>query len=91
MKGKHVQVGLIISNLWLVSLRFVHCMSVVPVAMHCWIEWCISQPQPALAFRLAQLRALKIRIFMSHSGGSGCSLLYHRKIIITHGKDIKLY
>ena len=31
---------------------------------------------------------LKIRIFMSHSGGSGFSLLYRRKIIITHGKDI---
>ena len=33
-------------------------------------------------------RALKIGIFMSHSGGSGSSLHYRRKIIITHGKDI---
>ena len=56
--------------------------------MYCWIEWCISQPQSALAFRLAQLRVLKIEIFMSHSGGSGSSHLYHRKIIITHDKDI---
>ena len=57
MKGGHVQVGLITSNLWLVSSRFVHCMSVVPVAMYRRIEWCVSQPQSALAFRLAQLRA----------------------------------
>ena len=42
----------------------------------------------ALAFRLVQLHALKIVIFMSHSGGSGSSLLYCRKIIIIHGKDI---
>ena len=63
-------------------------MSVVPVAMYCRIERCVSQPQSALAIRLAQLRALKIGIFMSHSGGSGSSLLYRRKIIITHGKDI---
>ena len=84
MKGGHVQVGLITSNLWLVSSRFAHCMSVVPVAMHYQIEWCVSQPQSALAFRLAKLRVLKIGIFMSHSGGSGSSLLYHRKIIITH-------
>ena len=63
-------------------------MSVVPVAMHSRIEWCISQPQSALAFRKAQLRTLKIGIFMSHSGGSGSSLLYRRKIIIIHGKDI---
>ena len=88
MKGGHVQVGLITSNLWLVSSRFVHYVSVVPVAMYCWIEWCVSQPQLALAFRLAQLHTLKIGIFMSHSGGSGSSLLYRRKIIITHGKDI---
>ena len=54
----------------------------------CQIEWCISQPQSALAFRLAQLRVLKIGIFMSHSGGSGSSLLNRHKIIITHGKDI---
>ena len=46
----YVQVGLITSNLWLVLSRFVHCMSVVPVAMHCRIEWCVSQPQLALAF-----------------------------------------
>ena len=59
MKGGHVQVGLITSNLWLVSSRFVHCMSVVPVAMHRRIEWCVSQPQSALAFQLAQLRVRK--------------------------------
>ena len=88
MKGGHVQVGLITSNLWLVSSRFVHCMSVVPVAMHCRIEWYVGQPQSAFAFQLAQLRALKSGIFMSHSGGSGSNLLYRRKIIITHGKDI---
>ena len=79
--------GLITSNLWLVSSRFVHCVSVVPVPIYCRIEWCVSQPQSALAFRLAQLRMLKIGIFMSHSGGSGSSLLYRRRII-THGKDI---
>ena len=50
LKGSHVQVGLITSNLWLVSLIFVHCVSVVPVAMYCRIEWCVSQPQSALAF-----------------------------------------
>ena len=86
VKAGHVQVGLITSNLWLVSSRFVHCVSVVSVAMYCQIEWCISQPQSALAFRLAQLRTLKIGIFMSHSGGSGSSPLYRRKII-TYGKD----
>ena len=58
MKGRHVQVGLITSNLWLVLSSFVHCVSVVPVAMYCRIEWCVSQPQLALAFRLAQLRTL---------------------------------
>ena len=88
MKGGHVQVGLITSNLWLVSSRFVHCMSVVPVAMYRRIEWCVSQPQSALAFRLAQLRVQKIGIFMFHSGGSGSRFLYRCKIIITHGKDI---
>ena len=46
-------VGLTTNNLWPVSLRFVHCVSVVPVAMYCRIEWCVSQPQSALAFRLA--------------------------------------
>ena len=80
--------GLITSNLWLVLLIFVHCLSVIPVAMHCQIEWCVSQPQLALAFRLAQLRTLKIGIFMSHSDGNGSSLLHRRKIIITHGKDM---
>ena len=55
---------------WLVLSRFVHCVS-VPVAMYCWIEWCISQLQSALVFRLAQLHVPKIGIFMSHSGGSG--------------------
>ena len=80
--------GLITSYLWLVLSRFVHCVSVVPVAMYCRIEWCVSQPQSALAFRLAQLRTLKSGIFMSHSGGSGSSLLYCRKIIIAHSKDI---
>ena len=36
----------------------VHCVSVVPVDVYCRIEWCVSQPQWALAFRLAQLRML---------------------------------
>ena len=58
VKGRHVQVGLITSNLWLVLSSFVHCVSVVPVAMYCRIEWCVSQPQLALAFWLAQLRTL---------------------------------
>ena len=88
MKGGHVQVGLITSNLWLVSSRFVHCVSVVLVAMYCRIEWYVGQPQSALAFRLAQLRALRSGIFVSHSGGSGSNLLYRRKIIIAYGKDI---
>ena len=50
--------GSIISNSWLVLSSSVHCVSVVPVAVYCRIEWCISQPQSALAFRLAQLHAL---------------------------------
>ena len=50
VKGRHAQVGLITSNLWLVLLSFVHCMSVVPVAMYCRIECCVSQLQSALAF-----------------------------------------
>ena len=50
--------GLITSNLWLVLSSFVHCVSVVPFAMYFQIEWCISQPQLALAFRLAPLRVL---------------------------------
>ena len=56
MKGGHVQVGLITSNLWLVlsSFKFVHCMSVVPIAMYYRIERCVSQPQLALAFQLVQ-------------------------------------
>ena len=58
VKGEHVQVGLITSNLWLVLSSFVHCMSAVPVAMYCRIEWCVSQPQSAVAFRLAQLYTL---------------------------------
>ena len=29
---------------------FVHCVSVVPVAMYCQIEWYVSQPHSALAF-----------------------------------------
>ena len=58
VKGGHALVGSITSNSWLVLSRSVHCMSVVPVAVYCRIEWCISQPQSALAFRLAQLRTL---------------------------------
>ena len=58
VKGGHALVGSITSNSWLVLLSHVHCMSVVPVAVYCRIEWCISQPQSALAFRLAQLCAL---------------------------------
>ena len=54
----HVQVELMTSNPWLVLSSFVHCASVVLVAMYCQIEWCISQPQMALAFQLAQLCAL---------------------------------
>ena len=65
---------------------FIEICSLRVCCLYYWIEWCVSQPQSALAFRLAQLRVLKIGIFMSHSGGSGSSLLYHRKIIITHGK-----
>ena len=62
-------------------------MSVAQVAMYCQIELCVSQPQLALAFRLA-LHMLKIGIFISHRGGSGSSLPYRHNIIITHGKDI---
>ena len=58
MKGGHALVGSITSNSWLVLSSSVHCMSVVPVAVYCRIEWCVSQPQSALVFRLAQLRAL---------------------------------
>ena len=53
--------GSITSNSWLVLLSSVHCVSAVPVAVYCQIE-CVSQPQSALAFRLAQLRVL---VFMS--------------------------
>ena len=86
MKGRHVQVGLITSNLWPVSSIFVYCVSVVPVAMQ--TEWCVSQPQSAIAFQLTQLCMLKIGVFMSYSGGSRSSLPYRCKIIITHGKDV---
>ena len=65
MKGEHVQVGLVTNNLWLVLLRFVHYVSVVSVTMYYQIEWYVSQPQSALALQLAQLRMLKIGIFMS--------------------------
>ena len=58
MKGGHALVGSITSNSWLVLSSSVHCVSVVPVAVYCRIEWCVSQPQSDLAFRLAQLRAL---------------------------------
>ena len=58
MKGGHALVGSITSNSWLVLSSSVHCVSVVLVAVYCRIEWCVSQPQSALAFRLAQLRAL---------------------------------
>ena len=71
MKGGHVQVELITSNLWLVSSRFFHCLSVFPVVMYCEIDWYVSQPQLALAFQLAQLHTLKIGIFMSHNGAVG--------------------
>ena len=50
VKGGHVQVGLITSNPWLVLLSFVHCVSVVPVAVYYQIKWCVSQPQLTLAF-----------------------------------------
>ena len=76
----YVQVRLITSYLWLVLLRFVLCVSVVPVAMYCQIEWCIGQLQSSLAFRLVQLRTLKIGIFMSHSGGSGLIVV----ILLSH-------
>ena len=62
VKGGHALVGSITSNSWLVLSSSVHCVSVVPVAVYCRIEWCVSQPQSALAFRLAQLRTL---VFMS--------------------------
>ena len=58
MKGGHALVGLITSNSWLVLSSSVHYVSVVPVAVYCRIEWCISQSQSALAFQLAQLRTL---------------------------------
>ena len=48
VKYGYVQVGLITNNPWQVLLSFVHCVSVAPVAMCCWIERCISQPQSAL-------------------------------------------
>ena len=70
--------GLITSNPLLILSSFVHCVSVVLVAMYCQIEWCISQPQSALTFR-SSLRTL-----------NGC-LLYHRNIIITHGKNIRIF
>ena len=70
--------GSITSNSWLVLLSSVHCVSVVPVAVYCRIEWCVSQPQSALAFRLAQLRAL---VFMSRSDGSESSLPNCRMIV----------
>ena len=54
--------GSITSNSWLVLSSSVHCMSVVPVAVYCQLEWCISQPQLALTFPFAQLHAL---VFMS--------------------------
>ena len=50
--------GSITSNSWLVLSSSVNCMSVVPVAVYCRIEWCVNQSQSALAFQLAQLRAL---------------------------------
>ena len=62
VKGRHALVGSITSNSWLVLSSSVQYMSVVPVAVYCWIEWCVNQPQSALTFRLAQLRAL---VFMS--------------------------
>ena len=62
VKGGHALVGSITSNSWLILSSSVHCVSVVPIAVYCWVEWCISQPQSALAFRLVQLRAL---VFMS--------------------------
>ena len=55
-----------------------HCVSAVPVAVYCRIEWCVSQPQLALAFQLAQLRIL---MFTAHSGGNQSSLPYHHKIV----------
>ena len=87
MKGGHALVGSITSNSWLVLSSSVHCVAVVPVAVYCRIEWCVSQPQSALAFRLAQLRAL---VFMRHSDGSESSLLIIARLFITHGKDIYL-
>ena len=78
MKGGHVLVGSITSNSWVVLSSYDHCVSVVPVAMYCRIEWCVSEPQSALAFRLAQLHAL---MFMVHSCGSESSLPYHSKIV----------
>ena len=67
--------GSITSNSWLVLSSSVHCVSVVPVAVYCRIEWYVSQPQ---AFRLTQLCAL---MFMAHSGGNESSLPYRCKII----------
>ena len=79
--------GLIASNSWLVLSSSVHYVSVVPVAVYCRIEWRVSQPQSALAFRLAQLYAL---VFMLHSDGSDPVFLIVTRLFITHGKDIYL-
>ena len=42
--------------------RFVHCVS---VALYCWIERCISQPQSALAFQLTQQHAGFLKFHLS--------------------------
>ena len=88
MKGGHALVGSITSNSWLVLSSFVHCVSVVPVAVYCRIEWCVSQPQLGLAFRLVQLRTL---VFMlAQVMEANPVFLIVARLFITHGKDIYL-
>ena len=75
----------ITSNSWLVLSSSVHCVSVVPVAVYCRIEWCVSQPQLALAFRLAQLCAS-----VHGSESSDPVFLIIARLFIRHGKDTHL-
>ena len=60
-------------------------MAVVPVAVYCRIEWCVSQPQSALAFRSTQCQLAQLcrraNVVMSHSGSSESSFPYRCKIV----------
>ena len=77
----YVQVGLITSYLWLVLSRFVHCMSVVSVAMYCQIEWCIGQ------LSISIITTMHTKDWNFHVA-QWWQWPYRRKIVITHGKDI---